>query len=256
MKTRKGQLFFGGINGVNYFYPDKIVANPYIPPIVFTSFQIFGQSAKIGGDSPLKKHISESEKIVLSYKLNPFTFEFAALDFHRPQKNQYAYILEGRDSDWTLLGNTRHVTFSELNPGSYTLRVKGTNNDGLWNEKGISIEISIIPPLSKKTWFRIVLGTVFSIMIVIGLFVWKKYRLFQAEKQLDLSQICSECNISKREKEIIELVIQGKTNEEIADELFISIKTVKYHLYNVFQKMGVKNRLQLINSIRSKPSEK
>jgi two-component system sensor histidine kinase ChiS len=251
LKTRKGQLFFGGINGLNYFHPEKVVENKYIPPIAFTDFQIFGQPVKIGGDSPLKKHIRAAEKIVLSHKQNPFTFEFAALDFHRSQKNQYAYMLHGRDSDWIFLGSNRHVTFSELNPGDYTLQVKGTNNDGIWNEKGISIEISILPPLWKKTWFRIVLGALVSMMIGIGFFAWKKHRLSQAEKHLDLNQICSECSISKREREIIELVVRGKTNEEIAEELFISIKTVKYHLYNVFQKIGVKSRLQLINSIRS-----
>jgi DNA-binding CsgD family transcriptional regulator len=256
LKSRKGQFFFGGINGVNYFYPDKIVENNYIPPIVFSDFQIFGQSVNIGGDSPLKKHISEAEKIVLSYKQNPFTFEFAALDFHHPQKNKYAYMLEGQESDWIMLGNKRHITFSDLEPGDYTLRAKGTNNDGLWNDKGISIEIVILPPPWRTIWFRIILGALISILIMISLISWKKYRLSQAKKQWDLSQICSESNISKREKEIIELVIRGKTNKEIADELYISTKTVKYHLYNVFQKMGVKNRLQLINSIRLKSPEK
>lgn len=93
-------------------------------------------------------------------------------------------------------------------------------------------------------------------MIVIGLVIWKKYRLSQAEKKNGTSAKSVQNTVFQREREIIELVIRGKTNEEIADGLFISIKTEKYHLYNVFQKMGVKNRLQLINFIRSKPFEK
>ena len=238
LNARKGQLFFGGINGINYFYPENIGMNTYVPPIVFTDCRISGLPVKIGGDSPLKKHISETEKIAFSHKHDHFTLEFAALDFHRPQKNQYAYMLEGHDSDWIFLGTTRHVNVSELKPGHYTLHVKGTNNDGIWNEKGISININILHPLWKRTWFQIVLGIIISIIIATSLLTGKKHQPPQVVKQWDINHICSENHISKREREIIVLVIRRKTNEEIADELFISTNTVKCHLYNIFHKMA------------------
>jgi signal transduction histidine kinase/ligand-binding sensor domain-containing protein/DNA-binding response OmpR family regulator len=162
-----GQLYFGGINGFNSFFPDKIHNNEYIPPVYITDFKIFNRPVPIGKGSPLPGHINEIETITLSYKEEVFTFEFAALNYMRPEKNQYAYKLEGFDNDWNYIGNKRSATYTRLEPGSYTFRVKASNNDGLWNEQGASVKVIITPPFWLTWWFKMlalvgVLGSFFS----------------------------------------------------------------------------------------------
>jgi hypothetical protein len=120
-------MFFGGLNGFNFFHPDSVKNNPYIPPVVITDFQIFNKSSKIGGkDSPLRQHISETGKIVLSHRHGVFSFEFAALDYTAPEKNRYAYKMEGVDRDWNEVGTRRFATYTNLDPGEYVFRVRGS----------------------------------------------------------------------------------------------------------------------------------
>jgi ligand-binding sensor domain-containing protein len=167
-KSNDGLLFFGGI-GVNFFQPDKIRLNPFIPPVYITDFKIFNQSVEIGQrDSILRTQISQTKEIKLPEHYNFFTIEFAALNFSSSSKNQYAYKLEGFDQDWVQVGNQRSATFTNLDPGTYTFRVKGSNNDGLWNEEGASLVINILPPWWKTLWFKsLVLITLGAIMLTI-----------------------------------------------------------------------------------------
>ncbi len=146
LKTRDGEMFFGGLNGFNAFYPEQVKDNPYIPPVVLTDFKIFDKSVK------LNTAISETKELKLSYKDNFFGFEFAALDYTNPQKNQYAYKLEGFDKDWIYSGSRRYATYTNLDGGTYTFRVKGSNNDDVWNEEGTSLKIIITPPPWKTAW--------------------------------------------------------------------------------------------------------
>ena len=124
-KSRTGEMFFGGINGFNTFYPEDIRDNPYIPTIVISDFQIFNKSVFIGagadGRSILQKQITETEAIELSYKDYVFSFEFAALSYTTPEKNRYAYIMEGFDKDWTFTdAQRRFATYTNLPAGRYT----------------------------------------------------------------------------------------------------------------------------------------
>jgi len=158
-KTRNGEMFFGGINGFNVFHPDSVKSNPFPPSIVITDFQIFNEPVTI--DNPdiegkviLNQHISETDEIKLSYLDYVFSFEFAALDFTNPEKNQYQYYMEGFDEDWIYSGTRRFVTYTNLDPGKYTFRVKGSNNDAVWNEMGTSISMVIAPPFWQTWWFR------------------------------------------------------------------------------------------------------
>jgi signal transduction histidine kinase/ligand-binding sensor domain-containing protein len=156
-KGRSGKMYFGGVNGLNIFYPDRIKDNPHVPPVVITDFQIFNQSVPLDAagtkrDFSLPKHITETGAIVISYEASVFSFEFAALDYTHPAKNQYAYKMEGFDKDWTYSGNRRFVTYTHLDPGEYVFRVKGSNNDGVWNEEGASIRITITPPWWRTWW--------------------------------------------------------------------------------------------------------
>jgi ligand-binding sensor domain-containing protein/DNA-binding CsgD family transcriptional regulator len=252
-KNESGEMIFGGANGFNIFHPEEIKENSYIPPIVFTNFKIFSRPVAIAnnGSSPLKKTIDQTKEIILNYKKNVFSFEFASLDFSIPEKNQYAYKLEGINKDWMYLGNNRNITFANLPPGNYILKIKGSNNDGVWNEIGTSIKIIITPPFWKTQWFQIL------IVVFILIFIFKLYRMrikfltFSLKQKAKLDLLCKKYDISKREKEIIELMLRGMTNQDIEDKLYISLNTVKSHVYSIYQKLGVKNRIQLFNLLDS-----
>jgi signal transduction histidine kinase/ligand-binding sensor domain-containing protein/DNA-binding response OmpR family regulator len=150
-KTSQGELVFGGANGFNIISPENIRLNRQTPKIVFTNFQIFNESVIVlrenRGRVILTKALNETSHITLKYNENVFSIEFAALSYFHPEKNNYKYILEGFNKEWLTTGsNVRKATYTNLDPGDYTFRVKASNNDGYWNEQGISIGITILPP--------------------------------------------------------------------------------------------------------------
>jgi PAS domain S-box-containing protein len=155
-KAPDGRLFFGGVNGLSAFYPGKLVDNPTPPPVVLTEFELFNKPVKIGGkDSPLRQAINVASSLTLRYGQSVFRFQFAALDFTAPQKNRYAYKLEGFDPDWQYTDATRRfATYTHLDPGDYTFRVKASNNDGVWNEQGVALHLKVLPPWWGTWWFR------------------------------------------------------------------------------------------------------
>lgn len=177
-------LYFGGINGLNTFKPWQISDNNYVPEIVLTDFKIFNQTVPIAAPgSVLQRHISETEQIVLSHKDVSFSFEFAALSYTDAEKNQYAYFMENFDEDWNYIGNRRYVNYTNLPPGDYTFRVKGSNNDGVWNEEGVSVKIKILPPYWRTWWFYLLIAV--GIMSLGYLFMNMRVKdLQQAKKQL------------------------------------------------------------------------
>ncbi len=155
-KTKDGKMYFGGPNGFNVFHPDSIRTSSFIPPVVITDFQISNKSVGIAEKgSPLRQQISQTEELTLSYEHSVFTFEFSALNYFHPEKNQYAYKMEGFEDEWNYVGIKRSATYTNLDPGTYTFRVKASNNDGVWNEKGTSIRIIITPPFWHTWWFRL-----------------------------------------------------------------------------------------------------
>ena len=146
-KNSAGELFFGGVNGFNVFHPDEINQNPHAPPVIITDLQLFNESVVPGEkNSPLEKHISETSEIVLSHRQSSFSFEFVALNYLIPEKNSYKYILEGYEDTWNYSGRNRTATYMNLDPGSYTFYVQGSNNDNVWNETGASIAITVQAP--------------------------------------------------------------------------------------------------------------
>ena len=169
-KSQDGEMFFGGVNGFVRFSPAH---NAHKPPIVLTDFQVFNKSVQVDADtteddSPLKKAITEAKNIVLSYKASVFSFEFAALDYTLPEKNQYAYMMEGFDKEWAYSGTRRVATYTNLPAGEYLFKAKGSNNDGVWNEEGVSVKLTILPPWWETLWFRAlmvlgILGAAFGI---------------------------------------------------------------------------------------------
>jgi streptogramin lyase len=154
-KCDDGKFYIGYDDSYNYFDPNNIIKNDLPPPIVFTSFKIFGKEMRPPEDN------DANNAMELSYKQNMLSFEFAALNYTVPQKNQYAYKLEGADKDWTYSGSGRQATYSNLSGGDYVFHVKAANNDGVWNEEGKSIFIHIASPFWDTSWFRIFVITIF-----------------------------------------------------------------------------------------------
>jgi ligand-binding sensor domain-containing protein/HPt (histidine-containing phosphotransfer) domain-containing protein len=177
-KSRNRKIYFGGVNGFNVFDPRDVVDNKVIPPIVIIDFQIFNKPVQVGAkNSPLNEHISFNKKLTLSYKQSVFSFKFTALNYISSSKNQYAYFLEGFEHEWNYVGNKREATYTNLNPGKYTFRIKGSNNDGVWNEEGTSLEIIITPPFWQTWWFRIIM----LILIITVIFAVHKIRVRNIE---------------------------------------------------------------------------
>lgn len=165
-KNENGKFLFGNTKGFNSFYPDSIQSSPYIPPIAFTDFRLFNQPVPIQSkNSPLKQSLSETHDITLPHNENMISFKVAALDYSESNKNQYAYRLTGLSKRWINLGNNRQITLGNLVPGHYTLQVKVSNSDGVWNKKGISMAIHILPPW-WKTWWAYLCYFVLLILLV------------------------------------------------------------------------------------------
>ncbi len=152
-RSPTGEMFFGGIKGYNSFFPDRIHGNSHVPPVVLTSFM------KLNQEVELAQPISRTARVTLDYTDYVVSFEFAALDYAAPEKNRYAYKLEGFDEDWIELGTTRRATYTNLDAGNYVLRVRGSNNDGLWNEDAVALRVKVLPP-PWKTWWAYTLYTI------------------------------------------------------------------------------------------------
>lgn len=167
-KGKDGTLFFGGPNGLSVFHPDKLTVDNSIAPVVITALQIDNRSIKLGANSPLTRHINYTKEIVLAHTHSMIGFEFAALNYSAPSKNRYAYRLEGFDHDWHYVNSHRRfASYTNLDPGDYLFLVKASNNDGIWNQKGISMALTITPPWWQTLWFRLViLGLIASALLL------------------------------------------------------------------------------------------
>lgn len=170
-KSSSGEMFFGGINGFNYFYPDSVKDNYFIPPVVISSVRIFNE--------PIR---GEVDSVFLSYNQNFLSIEFSSLDFTNPLENQYAYVLEGIENDWHYVDSRRRIAnYTNLAPGKYIFRVRGSNNDGVWNNVGKELHIFISPPY-WQTWWFIILALLFTGFIIYYISTIRFRNLLSIEK--------------------------------------------------------------------------
>ena len=175
LRSRDGTMYIGGVHGFNLFRPENVKPNPIPPPVAITRFAVFNE--------PLDVDLSGQTPIQLSYQQDFISFDFAALDFNAPQKNQYAYKLEGFDPDWVDAGNRPYASYTNVPGGNYTFRVKGSNGDGVWNATGISLPIEITPPVWEMWWFR-VLGISLLIIAVAAAFYFRTRSIRQQNARL------------------------------------------------------------------------
>ena len=181
-KTPSGELFFGTNAGVLHFFPAEIRDNPHIPPIVLTSFNIFDKPAVFN------TVLYDVEEISLSWRGNFFSFEFAALDYAEPDKNRYAYMLEGFEKEYNQAGTRRYASYTNLSGGEYTLRLKGSNSEGVWNDEGRTIKITVTQPPWKRWWAYLLyaaLGAALVLGTIRRVVVAKERQLQQKEQELE-----------------------------------------------------------------------
>jgi PAS domain S-box-containing protein len=183
-KSPTGEMFFGGFSGGVAFYPDKVVDNPYVPPVVLTDFRLFDRPATVGAHSPLHKSIGYTSALRLSHDQNVFSLEFSALSYFNPATNRYRYKLDGLDRQWHEVGsNQRLVTYTTLPSGMYTFRVQGATSRGAWSEPGLELAVEILPPWWNTWWFRALCVTAF-LGVVWVLYQFRIQQLRRQERKL------------------------------------------------------------------------
>ncbi len=213
-KADDGEMFFGGIDGLISFYPDSLKDNSYIPPIRITSIEKENNGVRQRGNV-------YTDELTLSYQDYSFTIEFSALDFTNPSKNRYAYQMEGISDRWVEIGNRRFVHFTNLAPGKYTFHVRGTNNDGVWNNSGASCGITILPPWwrSKYAYASYVLLILFLIATVIKL---RERSLIREKKVLEEKILERTTEIAEQKEKVEESEVKlASTISSIDDLVFV-----------------------------------
>ena len=203
-KASNGELFFGGINGFNRFFAEDIKDNQQLPTVVLTDFLLANQSvavkpkqktgqkteqkaeqAELTEIYTLPKAINALQHLTLSYEQNLISFEFAALHFTNPMKNQYAYRLEGQDKDWVFTGaKKRWATYTNIAPGNYTLLIKASNKDGYWNKQGKSLSITILPPPWKTWWAYLMYAVALSALLLLTVLMLTERRKRANERKV------------------------------------------------------------------------
>ena len=206
-KAEDGTLYFGSSEGLTYFHPENVKGNRYVPPVYITGFQLFFKPVAISSDgsTPLRLPISETNKITLRHDQNVLKFNFTALNYIQPEKNKYAFRMAGLESEWNYVENQREAQYLYMPPGEYTFQVRASNNDGIWNETGASIDIIIKPPFTSTLWFYLIV-IVGTGLIIIWIMQIRTRRLRATRDQL-------EKQVQKRTQEL------RSTNQNLQDEI-------------------------------------
>ena len=202
-----GTLYFGSFEGLTYFHPDDVKGNTQPPPVYITGFELFFGEVAISDDNstPLSAHISETPSIRLKYNQNVLKFEFSALNFIQPERNRYAFMMENLENQWNYVGNQREAQYMYIPPGEYVFRVRAANNDGVWNDTGTALQITIVPPFTQTAWFYIIV-VAGLVLVIIWIMNIRTRRLKAARNRL-------EKQVQMRTQELRE------TNKNLEDEI-------------------------------------
>ena len=269
LKSSSSEMYFGGTNGINVFHPKDIVENQFQAPVLLTDIKVNYESI-----NPVASHLLK--QISLSYNDKVIGFEFAALDFSAPNKNQYSYQLEGFNQKWIQAGSQNHVTYTNLDPGHYTFRVKGSNSDGIWSDQVAALSIYMAPPIWKTFWFRL-----FAFLLLVGIIFtifqlrFRRLRLIQQRRmekehiqlQLDLQQrglVTKSMDLIEKQEFMEELLSQIKYLSKISEperkkQIGVLVRKLTNLLsfnqvWEEFEKWFTKIHSGFIESLRSKHS--
>ena len=194
-----GSIYFGGYQGVNYFNPSQIITNTKKSSLYLSEFRLFNEKVlPTQNNSPLKRVISETESVVLRHNQSVFSIEYSGINYTRPEKNEYAYYLEGYEESWNYVGKKRSATYTNLDAGNYTFKLKAANNDGVWNDAPLTLQIIVLPPWWKTNW------AIFSyiFLFVLGVFLLNKMTQSRMKEKQTIN--------SEREKRLQEKILDEK----------------------------------------------
>ncbi len=226
--NESGELFFGGTNGFNFFNPNELRDNQHVPRVVFTDLLRFNQPVPIGEGSSLTHHINHSKQILLDHDKSVFRIEFATLNYRNAKKNQYAYMMEGFDKDFTYTdSNNRSATYTNLDSGHYTFHVKGSNNDGVWNEESKSIKLIIHAPWWETLWFK---GAIFMLVagFIFGIMRFRMHEIKKLNKHLEMQVEDRTVKLQNELKERKQAELKLVYNKLQLDAVFDNINTSIY----------------------------
>lgn len=241
--SKSGEIYIGSINGFNRFHPHRLKSNIQAPAVVLTGLEIFNKPIATENGGILPAAIGELEELHLPYTDNVITLKYAALSYCTPEKNQYAYMLEGFDKDWNYVGSQHNATYTNLPAGTYTFRVKASNNDKVWNEEGTALRIVIHPPFYLSVPFKAAYVVLFVLVLAASI----RYIIRRGEKKH--AQAIDELNVRK-EKEMHEAKISFFTM--IAHEIRTPVSLIIGPLEKVMQSTQnlpseVRNDLNIID---------
>ncbi len=259
---KDGTMYFGGIDGLNYFSPAQIDPYPNTPKPVFTEFSIFNQPVQVGKKYHslvvLEKPISQTESVQLSYKDAVFSIEFSALDYFLPEKIKYAYKMEGVDQDWVIVPSTRRfANYTNLSGGEYLFRVKASNSDGLWSDDATELRVIIQPPFWKTTWFQAVFVT--FIILQVMLYIRHRTRFLKEQKRKLERQVEERTEKIEEQKEKLRQQAESLqiTNQQLAEhQKFIEGQKVELERQNeqiALQRdevIELNKKVNLVNQLR------
>ena len=215
LRLQSGELIFGGINGFNLFDPAEMKPNQSIPPVYITDFKLMNKAVRIGEGEILKRNIVVTKQLTLDHSQNYFSFEFAALNYRHAEKNHYKYKMEGFQEEWIDAGTERKASYTNLSPGEYVFKVIASNNDGIWNEEGASIKISITQPFWRTRWFMTVAG---FLAIVVSFSIYRlRMRVIHIQRDELERQVSLRTAEVVRQKEAIQ--VQSANLQSINEEL-------------------------------------
>ncbi len=237
LKASDGRIYFGSTSGFNTFLPYEIKANSVMPPVYITALSIMNGEERTAEGIPLD--LSQTRELILGYDdARMLTLSFASLSYCSPEKNQYAYMLDGFDRDWNYVGNQNRATYTNLPAGTYTFRVKATNNDGVWSPKEATLEIVVHPPFWWSWWARILY------LLLIGAAIWYyvHYRLKRAEQQHQ--QEIDQLNAAK-EKEVREARLNFFTM--IAHEIRTPVSLIIGPLEKIMKRGNASDDMKVID---------
>jgi signal transduction histidine kinase/ligand-binding sensor domain-containing protein len=242
LKARDGKIYFGGYNGFNSFYPDSLKDNDYIPPVYITDFQIFNkQVTTLTNGSQFPVEISEAKEIKLNWHQSVISFSFAAINYTYPGKNQYAYIMEGFEKEWNYTdASRRYITYTNLDPGEYTLRIRASNNDNVWNEKGTSLKIIILPPWWKTLFFK--LSALIALILLVMLFVMFRVRTLKNQKNLLEKLVAAKtAELVENNIKLIEQAEKLSQSNRLLEEHQLKIEKQSSELFSQKEKLEMMN---------------
>ncbi len=261
LKAKNGLFYFGTANGFISFNPEKIKDNPIIPPVYILQLKINGKPVIVdslfNNHIVLKKDISITNKFTLKYNENNFSFSFVGINFTSPGKNQYKYMLEGFNKGWINNDNQKTANYTNIDPGTYTFKVIASNNDEIWNEKGCSVQLKILPPFWKTYWFYLIYVLIFiGIEILTRRVIIERINLLnkikieklqsemvKKENELDKQRIKFFFNISHEFRTPLTLILGPVENliEDTKDDLlkqkYLSIKSNADHLLRLVNQL-------------------